>query len=55
MEALEITHADLAHAVGCTRPEVSRMLSGSISPRLTTIQAYAEALGVRVVDLLKGC
>lgn len=45
----------LADRLGVNRAEVSRLLSSSIQPRLNTVQSYARALGVRVVDLLKGC
>lgn len=54
LEELKISQGELARRLGVTRPMVSDYLRGQRSPGVTVLQAWAEALGCTVSDLLEG-
>ncbi len=52
-KASELTQAELARAVGCSVPAVSRLEAGQHLPSLTTLLKLATALGVTPCRLLE--
>ena len=48
----EMTQRELAEKAGTTEVSVSRYLSGQRTPRLLTLAAIAQVLGVSIDDLL---
>ena len=52
-EAAGMTQADLAKRARLTRVYVTRLEGGRQDPSLSTINALAGALGVRVTELLE--
>ena len=48
----EITQRELAEKAGTTEVSVSRYLRGQRTPRLLTLAAIAQVLGVSIDDLL---
>lgn len=51
-KAAGLTQAALAHKAGIRTSTVSNIENGKIDPRLSTVKALAEALGVDVDDLV---
>lgn len=49
MSALGMSGADLARALGWTPQRVSDIRRGRFVPKLTTLEAIADALGCRLV------
>ena len=45
----QITQADLAERAGLSRMTVQRLESGSLDPRLSTLQEMARVLGLQLV------
>ena len=48
-KAQHITQADLAERAGLSRMTVQRLESGSLDPRLSTLQEMARVLGLQLV------
>ena len=49
-----LSQRDLAERAGVVYPLVARLELGQTDPRLSTLHRLAEALGIDVVDLLRG-
>ena len=52
LKSQEITQRELAEKAGTTEVSVSRYLRGQRTPRLLTLAAIAQVLGVSIDDLL---
>lgn len=53
MASQEITHAEMAKRTGISGPQMSHYLGGRNTPGIEKLPLLADALGVRVVDLLE--
>lgn len=51
--ARKMTQEDLARATGLSRVHIARVESGNYDPRLSTVQAIAKALRVKVGKLVE--
>jgi transcriptional regulator with XRE-family HTH domain len=49
-----MTQRELAEAAGMGHDQISRIESGKVDPRLSTIERLAEALGVEARELVGG-
>jgi len=52
MDRANLCQADLVRAVGCYHPDISRLIAGRHMPVLPFLQRIADALGVRLKDLV---
>lgn len=49
-----LRQADVAEAMGVGQPSISELERGETSPKLETLQRYADAIGVDMVIYLSG-
>lgn len=48
-----LTHDQIAEISGVSRPNITQVLNGKQEPRLSTLKAIADALGLQMAELFE--